>query len=44
MKVDVQGVRHEDLRNKLATTPVPNLQKGVSIKYDYPDLPDYKAP
>jgi hypothetical protein len=38
-RIDTLGVRKQDLAK--LPTPVPHMQSGVSIKYVYPELPQY---
>lgn len=43
-RVDTDSVRQKDLEGHLKTTPIPSLKDGVSLKYVYPELPEYQEP
>lgn len=43
-RVDTDSVRQKDLEGHLKATPIPSLKEGVSLKYVYPELPEYQEP
>ena len=43
-RVDTDSVRQKDLEGHLKATPIPSLKDGVSVKYVYPELPEYQQP